>query len=1080
VLITPASRKIEFKDSAGNVDGIIQLDSNGNLVLSSTVGLLIGDLDADIHIGDGSSVVDIVFDWSGSIYSVANKDLTIGKSSLGGNDIIIDSPNWSVTSAGDATFSGDVKIPSDSKKLYLGASDDLSIYHDGSNSYINEGGTGNLRLDGTTVWLNVAGSNIMRVESGQVKSFRDVNVNDKVSLDADTGLVTVTSSGHDMIHLNRTVANAGWGAGIIGRLGNSASTTAAHEYAAMFFQIEDNTDGAEKGSISFNTSSGGTAADDGATHAMQITSAGKVGIGTTTPDQLLDVEGSDCFTKIGYTGATMPAGIHSRVVNKNPNSGVPHWLFETVHTPTVDRDNEIFRIHGNETGDNHVFRVTTQGSTASPTHEALAILKDGKVGIGTTSPQSTLEVAGAILTDWGIAHSGDSNNSIAFTTDTQTFNTNGAARITIKDDGRVGIGTTAPDETLHVKVTSGDSGPIAKFERESQTGRVFIGSGNNWGNIWTDDTVLSFGVSDDYGADAQMRLYVNNDTAADAYSILELKGNGDNYINAGISLLALDDDASYRGLGVFMHDAQSDHEWYMGTPYSLSDSWIVGRKATSSHTQSTSDDTNSLFIIRNDGKVGIGETAPDSNLEITENTDGEVAVHVHNSYSGSNTSALATLRLTNDMGTDSNFEIKHDAWGSTKFYGNTTHSFTIANGGMFFSEHGSLAMKEKAAAAADTAAFGQLWVKTATPNQLYFTTDAGDDIQLTSGTSIAGGGGSGAVDSIANFSNNRVLTASDADSINGEANLTFNGTTLDVPTLTVDYINGDVSYTGTGIHTGLSHLGMGGAVPHSMTASGNSSRLAIEYESTVGTVNGHIALIGDSATDGQGPQILFSESGNGQGYVGGTIGFARTGSNSMGDLIFSTRQASGNTATTATESMRVVGGTSPKITFTHPVESTGNGPNYNLWEKVTFGKLDYGTSSGGGSGLKLHTFDDNEAGMGNFFLPADITIRAVQIRTSNVVLATHANKTATQVLRIFANGYADGGNLMDISYTMEDFTRQDSENANSTAHYVTFIGSNIAALNNTFDAGDMLSVRRNSGAYDMGDYIVHIWYSHDG
>ena len=80
-------------------------------------------------------------------------------------------------------------------------------------------------------------------------------------------------------------------------------------------------------------------------------------------------------------------------------------------------------------------------------------------------------------------------------------------------------------------------------------------------------------------------------------------------------------------------------------------------------------------------KIGIGETAPDSNLEITEDTNGEVAVHIHNSYSGSDTTALATLRLTNDMGTDSNFEIKHDAWGGTKFYGNTNLSFTIESDG---------------------------------------------------------------------------------------------------------------------------------------------------------------------------------------------------------------------------------------------------------------------------------------------------------------------------------------------------------------------------------------------------------------
>ena len=73
---------------------------------------------------------------------------------------------------------------------------------------------------------------------------------------------------------------------------------------------------------------------------------------------------------------------------------------------------------------------------------------------------------------------------------------------------------------------------------------------------------------------------------------------------------------------------------------------------------------------------------------------------------------------------------------------------------------GTINLKEQAAADGDTAAYGQLWVKTATPNELYYTTDAGDDIQITSGTSLAatgditgvtagvglsGGGSSGAV-----------------------------------------------------------------------------------------------------------------------------------------------------------------------------------------------------------------------------------------------------------------------------------------------------------------------------------------------
>ena len=51
---------------------------------------------------------------------------------------------------------------------------------------------------------------------------------------------------------------------------------------------------------------------------------------------------------------------------------------------------------------------------------------------------------------------------------------------------------------------------------------------------------------------------------------------------------------------------------------------------------------------------------------------------------------------------------------------------------------GPITIKEQADADADTAAYGQIWVNTATPNQLYFTTDAGDDVQITDGTALAG------------------------------------------------------------------------------------------------------------------------------------------------------------------------------------------------------------------------------------------------------------------------------------------------------------------------------------------------------
>lgn len=56
---------------------------------------------------------------------------------------------------------------------------------------------------------------------------------------------------------------------------------------------------------------------------------------------------------------------------------------------------------------------------------------------------------------------------------------------------------------------------------------------------------------------------------------------------------------------------------------------------------------------------------------------------------------------------------------------------------------GSVSIKEKAAAISDTAAYGQLWVKTASPNLLYFTNDEGTDIQLTTADAVNASGGGG-------------------------------------------------------------------------------------------------------------------------------------------------------------------------------------------------------------------------------------------------------------------------------------------------------------------------------------------------
>lgn len=85
----------------------------------------------------------------------------------------------------------------------------------------------------------------------------------------------------------------------------------------------------------------------------------------------------------------------------------------------------------------------------------------------------------------------------------------------------------------------------------------------------------------------------------------------------------------------------------------------------------------------------------------------------------------------------------------------------------------SVKLKEIASALGDTAAYGQIWVKTATPNQLWFTNDAGADIRLdvASGgtvTSVTGGNGlsgtvttSGNIDVDYSGSDNIIMATSD-------------------------------------------------------------------------------------------------------------------------------------------------------------------------------------------------------------------------------------------------------------------------------------------------------------------------------
>jgi len=210
-------------------------------------------------------------------------------------------------------------------------------------------------------------------------------------------------------------------------------------------------------------------APDGSVSRMYINSSGNVGIGTTGPGATLEVNGTlKVDSTATYSGA---------ITTSSP------YIYLDGATGTVNSTGGPF-IYGD--ANNTVMKIGSGGgglavqNYAGITEAFLATsgnsyIVGGNVGIGTTSPQSTLDVAGNIVTDAGgnLSFQGVNNNNgiwwyalnnaswgrISRNTSTGALQIDAQSTgypillNAYNSGGDVGIGTTSPGYTLDVSGT---------------------------------------------------------------------------------------------------------------------------------------------------------------------------------------------------------------------------------------------------------------------------------------------------------------------------------------------------------------------------------------------------------------------------------------------------------------------------------------------------------------------------------------------------------------------------------------------------------------------------------------------------
>jgi len=487
------------------------------------------------------------------------------------------------------------------------------------------------------------------------------------------------------------------------------------------------------------------------TQRMAILNSGNVGIGTSSPGVQLDIESS---------------GNNSQL--------------ELTATDGTDQSFGLFTATGNNSNGAGFY---IQDKTANAIR--LKVDASGNLGIGTTSPTSLLEVSDtsgdvdfklrSSNTGSSTIRMGDAGNISAGyieydnNVNNYIFATGNTERLRIDSSGNLGIGTSSPDNVLHVKHAS--TNVVAKFE-----------SGDNqvWINL-NDDGGGTYGALLGHDSDAG-HMFAIADSSVTKKFVIDGAGNvGIGTTSVGARLHV--NSGSANRVAKFI---SSDATAYIQ----------VADNSTTATTHGYGANGNNLSIYANDAEairidtsqqVGIGTTSPNYLLDVESSTAG---ARVYN------TATHSIVRIVSGGSTNTSALYFGDADDGTK-------------GRINYRNNGdSMAFVTAGSEAARIDSSGNLCLgNTSAGAKLDIRQDSGYAIRVENGSGhyfrvAAGGavevGGSAFVDASRNITANDVTVG---------GNLTVNGTTTTIDTtnlnvedknITVNYSTGDSSSTADG------------------------------------------------------------------------------------------------------------------------------------------------------------------------------------------------------------------------------------------------------------------------------------------